>query len=102
MSLHKEYCDTADDIVNVAESLKSGQNIVAISALVTCVNNLKEKVTEENKIVQNTAKNTVISPNFLVWEFCGKVQFLHSFGRFCIALILHDKIDRIPKNILTN
>ena len=29
-----------------------------------------------------TAKNTVISPDFLVWEFCGKAQFLHSFGRF--------------------
>ena len=23
----------------------------------------------------NTAKNTVISLNFLVWKFCGKVQF---------------------------
>ena len=23
-----------------------------------------------------TAKNTVISPNFLVWKFCGKAQFL--------------------------
>ena len=30
----------------------------------------------------NTAKNTVISPNFLVWKFCGKVQFLNHFGRF--------------------
>ena len=29
-----------------------------------------------------TAKNTVISPNFLVWKFCGKAQFPHSFGRF--------------------
>ena len=29
-----------------------------------------------------TAKNTVISPDFLVWNFCGKAQFLHSFGRF--------------------
>ena len=28
-----------------------------------------------------TMKNTVISPNFLVWEFCGKAQFPHSFGR---------------------
>ena len=27
----------------------------------------------------NTAKNTVISPNFLVWTFCGKTQFSHSF-----------------------
>ena len=28
-----------------------------------------------------TAKNTVISPDFLMWKFCGKVEFLHSFGR---------------------
>ena len=27
-----------------------------------------------------TAKNTVISPNFQVWKFCGKEQFSHSFG----------------------
>ena len=26
-------------------------------------------------------KNTVISPNFLVWKFRGKAQFLHNFGR---------------------
>ena len=26
-----------------------------------------------------TVKNTVISPNFLVWKFCGKSQFPHSF-----------------------
>ena len=24
----------------------------------------------------------VVSANFLVWKFCGKVQFLHNFGRF--------------------
>ena len=29
-----------------------------------------------------TAKNTVISPNLLVWKFCGKVQFPLSFRRF--------------------
>ena len=29
----------------------------------------------------NTAKNTVISPDSLVWKFCGKGQFPHSFGR---------------------
>ena len=27
-----------------------------------------------------TAKYTVISPDLLVWKFCGKTQFLHSFG----------------------
>ena len=26
-------------------------------------------------------KNTVISPNFLVWKFCGKAQFPHTFGQ---------------------
>ena len=30
----------------------------------------------------DTAKNTVISPDFLVWKFCGKVQFPYCFGRF--------------------
>ena len=30
----------------------------------------------------DTAKNIVVSPNLLVWTFCGKEQFLHSFGRF--------------------
>ena len=25
-------------------------------------------------LVTNNAKNTLISPNFLVWNFCGKAQ----------------------------
>ena len=29
-----------------------------------------------------SAYNTVISPNYLVWKFSGKVQFLQRFGRF--------------------
>ena len=33
-------------------------------------------------ILTFTAKNTVISPDFLVWKFCGKGQFWHSFGQF--------------------
>ena len=28
-----------------------------------------------------TGKNTIISPNFLLWKFCGKAQFPHSLGR---------------------
>ena len=28
-----------------------------------------------------TAKNTVTPPNFMVWKFCGKAQFPHSFGQ---------------------
>ena len=27
-------------------------------------------------------QNTVMSPNFLAWKFCGKEQFPHSFGQF--------------------
>ena len=37
-------------------------------------------LTEEN-LNYHTAKNTVISPNFLVWKFCRKAQFLQTFGR---------------------
>ena len=29
-----------------------------------------------------TTWNTVLSPNFLVWTFCGKTHFTHSFGQF--------------------
>ena len=29
-----------------------------------------------------TGQNAIISSNFLVWKFCGKAQFPHSFGRF--------------------
>ena len=30
----------------------------------------------------STAKSTAIISDFLVWKFCGKAQFPHSFGRF--------------------
>ena len=32
-------------------------------------------------ILTITAKNTVMSHDFLMWKFCGKAQFPHSFGR---------------------
>ena len=35
-----------------------------------------------------TAKNTVISPDFLVWKFCGKAQFSHSYAIFCSDSVL--------------
>ena len=34
------------------------------------------------KMFANTAKNTIILLNFLVWKFCGKAQFPLSFGQF--------------------
>ena len=37
-------------------------------------------------MIAHTAKNTVISPNFLVWKFCGKVQFSHSLRANCAKL----------------
>ena len=37
-----------------------------------------------NVAIAYTAKNTVISTNFLVWKFCGKAQFPHSFGRISL------------------
>ena len=44
------------------------------------------KVKHENRSTllptSSTAKNTFISPNFLVWKFCRKAQFPQSFGQF--------------------
>ena len=43
---------------------------------------------------------TKISPNILVWEFCGKAQFSQSFGRMawnCTEAVPHHKIP-IPEN----
>ena len=41
--------------------------------------------------LSDTAKNPVISSNFLMWKFCGKAQFLHSFGR-----IAQNYADTVP------
>ena len=35
-----------------------------------------------NVALAYTAQNTVVSPNFLVWKFCEKTQFPHTFGNF--------------------
>ena len=48
----------------------------------TCLEYTEGHRSEVLIIAQQFAeKNTIISPNFLVWEFCGKTQFPHSFGR---------------------
>ena len=44
--------------------------------------NIRVKSWFSRKCAAITAKNTVISPDFLVRKFCGKAQFPHSFGRF--------------------
>ena len=71
------------DMMNLwkVEMLQIGMkttNWFEISVLMAAVSNLAYS----KELVMHTAKNTVISPNFLVWKFCGKTQFLHSFGRF--------------------
>ena len=53
-----------------------------------------------------TTKNTVISPNFLVWKFCGKAQFPHSFGRlsfdyFC-SMYKEVLVNSEARNLLNN
>ena len=40
------------------------------------------------KLVPETAENTVISTNFQGWKFCGKTQFLHSFRQAPFGLLL--------------
>ena len=67
------WCDFKDQIMwlNAEKSLEE-----KYESVVDCdwVESLKEEI--------NTAKNTVISPNFLVWKFSGKAQFPRSSGRF--------------------
>ena len=41
---------------------------------------INSKLLEKKISMLDPAKNRVISPNFLVWKFCGKAQFPHSFG----------------------
>ena len=46
-------------------------------------------------INENFASNTEISPNFLVWKFCGNTQFLHSFRKFAQNLVKNVLSDKI-------
>ena len=46
---------------------------------------------KSGKKMLSTAKNTVISPDFLVWKFCGKTQLLHSFGGIALTT-MHDTV----------
>ena len=39
-------------------------------------------------LVISTAKNTVISPDFPVWKFCGKAEFSHSFGFIEVSFLI--------------
>ena len=39
-----------------------------------------------------TANNTAISPNSLVWKFCGKAQFPHSSTRNCAETVPFHKV----------
>ena len=59
------------------ESLKIFRFLVFLSCELEF---LKQLVLQYN-LYSNTAKNTVISRNFLVWKFCRKVEFPQSFGR---------------------
>ena len=43
--------------------------------------NVAQKRFFQNSRNDGTAKNIVISPNFVMWKFWGKAQFQHSFGR---------------------
>ena len=42
------------------------------------------------------AKKPVISPNFLVWTFCGKAQFPHSFGQIARNYLETEPFRKIP------
>ena len=45
----------------------------------SCATDIPSVALELQASASNTAKNTVISRNFLVWKFCGKKQCPQSF-----------------------
>ena len=45
-----------------------------------------------------TAKNTLISPNFLVWKICGNAQFPQSFGRLASRFIYNLSLNQYSRN----
>ena len=58
------------------------EELMADNILVIGFPHIKRRGKQEGSVGIDTAKNIVVSPNLLVWTFCGKAQFLHSFGRF--------------------
>ena len=54
--------------------------------------------------VKRTAKNTTISPNFLVWKFCGKAQFPQNFhtwklGEISVFFAVEDETNFLEPQI---
>ena len=58
------------------------EELMADNILVIGFPHVKGRGKQGESVGIDTAKNIVVSPNLLVWTFCGKAQFLHSFGRF--------------------
>ena len=46
-------------------------------------------------VFQTTAKNTLISPNFLMWKFCGKTQLPQSFTQYTRNTTKTARFDKI-------
>ena len=57
------------------------EELMADNILVIVFPHVKGRVKQGGSIGTDIAKNTVVSCNFLVWKFCGKAQFPHSFVR---------------------
>ena len=45
----------------------------------------------KTNIIRLTVKNLVISPNFLVWKFCGKAQFSQLSGNCALPQNFHTR-----------
>ena len=90
MSCNKEYFDNAVLAYNNALKISDFNENIKFKSTPPPRRNRNRKiiwfhplhsVNVKTNISGNTAKYTAISSNFLVWKFCGKVQFWHSFGR---------------------
>ena len=79
LSQHQRTCQTRSSTRKDSRDDQAVLNVEVLSQ--------NSIIKEDNLSIPcaNTAKNTVISPNFLLWKFCKKEQFPHSFGRFACS-----------------
>ena len=115
--LTRSILDITPDLIPVTELLQGNEIDIADASHI--LDSLKSEILSKQNIIDefhnncyriileiankasiNTAQNTSISLNFLMWRFCGKVQFLHSFGQiaqYYVETVFFHKIS-IPGN----
>ena len=82
MQEHSNTMAGLNSHINFPCSCDNVGNIFFFFALATLnVNNIKTRLSKPQVLCQKLSQTLLKKPNFLVWKFCGKAQFPHSFGQ---------------------